>query len=63
MLRTNRLEKTQEGKRRPRLLREAAPEERDALKAANDSETQLEVLRVKYIRVNYARADEASSTR
>jgi type IV pilus assembly protein PilQ len=34
-------------------------EERDALKSANDSETQLEPLTVKYIRVNYARADEA----
>jgi type IV pilus assembly protein PilQ len=59
ILRTNRLEKTQEGNVVRVSSVKRLTEERDALKAANDSETQLEALRVKYIRVNYARADEA----
>jgi type IV pilus assembly protein PilQ len=34
-------------------------EERDSMKAAADSEKELEPLKVKYVRVNYARADES----
>ncbi len=59
VLRTNRLEKTQEGNVVRVSSVKRLTEERDALKTANDSETQLEPLRVKYIRVNYARADES----
>jgi hypothetical protein len=59
VLRTNRLEKTQEGNVVRVSSVKRLTEERDALKQANDSETQLEPLQVKYIRVNYARADEA----
>jgi type IV pilus assembly protein PilQ len=59
ILRTNRLEKTQEGNVVRVSSVKRLTEERDALKAANESETQLEPLRVAYIRVNYARADEA----
>jgi type IV pilus assembly protein PilQ len=59
VLRTNRLEKTHDGN----VVRVSSvnrlKEERDALKAAEQSEKELEALRVKYIRVNYARADEA----
>ena len=59
VLRTNRLEKTREGNVVRVSSVKRLTEERDSLKAANDSETQLEALRVKYIRVNYARADES----
>lgn len=59
VLRTNRLEKTREGNVVRVSSVKRLTEERDSLKAANESETQLEPLRVKYIRVNYARADEA----
>jgi type IV pilus assembly protein PilQ len=59
VLRTNRLEKTQEGNVVRVSSVKRLTEERDALKQANDSETQLEPPQVKYIRVNYARADEA----
>jgi type IV pilus secretin PilQ/predicted competence protein len=59
VLRTNRLEKTQEGNVVRVSSVKRLTEERDALKQANDSETQLEPLQVKYIRVNYARADES----
>jgi type IV pilus assembly protein PilQ len=58
VLRTNRLEKTQEGNVVRVSSVKRLTEERDALKAANASEVELEPLRVKYIRVNYARADE-----
>jgi type IV pilus assembly protein PilQ len=58
VLRTNRLEKTQEGNVVRVSSVKRLTEERDALKAANESESQLEPLQVKYIRVNYARADE-----
>ena len=58
VLRTNRLEKTQEGNVVRVSSVKRLTEERDALKQANESETQLEPLQVKYIRVNYARADE-----
>src|SRR6059036_1379898 len=34
-------------------------EEREALRAAEDAETELEPLRVQYVKVNYARADDA----
>jgi type IV pilus assembly protein PilQ len=59
VLRTNRLEKTQEGNVVRVSSVKRLTEERDALKQANASEVELEPLRVKYIRVNYARADEA----
>jgi type IV pilus assembly protein PilQ len=59
ILRTNRLEKTQEGNVVRVSSVKRLTEERDSQKAANDSETQLEPLQVKYIRVNYARADES----
>ncbi len=59
VLKTNRLEKTQEGN----VVRISSvtrlKEERDALKAAMDAEKELEPLGVEYIRVNYARADES----
>jgi type IV pilus secretin PilQ/predicted competence protein len=59
VLRSNRLEKTQEGN----VVRISSvarlKEEREALRAAQDAERELEPLRVKYVRVNYARADEA----
>ncbi|HXJ36472.1 MAG TPA: type IV pilus secretin PilQ [Candidatus Eisenbacteria bacterium] len=59
VLRTNRLEKTEDGN----VVRVSSvnrlKEERDSLKAAEDSENELEPLRVKYVRVNYARADES----
>jgi hypothetical protein len=55
VLRTNRLEKTQEGNVVRVSSVKRLTEERDSLKQANDSETQLEPLQVKYIRVNYAR--------
>jgi type IV pilus assembly protein PilQ len=59
VLRTNRLEMTQDGNVVRVSSVKRLTEERDSLKAANDSQTQLEPLRVKYIRVNYARADES----
>ena len=59
VLRTNRLEKTQEGNVVRVSSVKRLTEERDAMKQANDSETQLEPLQVKYLRVNYARADES----
>jgi type IV pilus assembly protein PilQ len=59
VLRSNRLEKTHEGNvvRISKVAR--LKDEREALRAAQEAERELEPLRVKYVRVNYARADEA----
>jgi len=59
VLRSNRLEKTQEGNVVRISTVSRLKEEREALRAAQDAERELEPLRVKYIRVNYAKADEA----
>src|SRR5438067_236291 len=58
VLRSNRLEKTQEGNVVRISTVSRLKEEREALRAAQDAERELEPLRVKYIRVNYAKADE-----
>jgi type IV pilus assembly protein PilQ len=59
VLRTNRLEATQEGN----IVRVSTvarlKEEREALRAAEEAQVELEPLRIAYYRVNYARADEA----
>jgi type IV pilus assembly protein PilQ len=58
ILRTNRLESTQEGS----VVRISSvarlKEEREQLLAADEAAREVEPLRVKYLRVNYARADE-----
>src|SRR4029077_5972791 len=59
VLRSNRLEKTQEGNVVRISTVSRLKEEREALRAAQDAEKELEPLRVKYLRVNYARADES----
>jgi type IV pilus secretin PilQ/predicted competence protein len=59
VLRSNRLEKTQEGNVMRISTVARLKEEREALRAAQDAALELEPLRVKYVRVNYARADEA----
>jgi len=59
VLRSNRLEKTQEGNVVRISTVSRLKEEREALRAAQDAERELEPLRVKYVRVNYAKADEA----
>jgi type IV pilus secretin PilQ/predicted competence protein len=58
VLRSNRLEKTQDGNVVRISTVARLKEEREALRAAQDAEKELEPLRVKYLRVNYARADE-----
>src|SRR5438876_4453832 len=58
VLRSNRLEKTQEGNVVRISTVSRLKEEREALRAAQDAERELAPLRVKYIRVNYAKADE-----
>jgi len=58
VLRSNRLEKTREGNVVRISTVARLKEEREALRAALDAEKELEPLRVKYLRVNYARADE-----
>jgi type IV pilus assembly protein PilQ len=58
VLRSNRLEKTHEGNVVRISTVARLKEEREALRAAQEAELELEPLRVKYIRVNYARADE-----
>ena len=58
VLRSNRLEKTQEGNVVRISTVARLKEEREALRAAQEAERELEPLRVKYIRVNYAKADE-----
>lgn len=59
VLRTNRLEATQEGNVVRISTIGRLKEEREALLAAKDAERDLEPLRIAYQRVNYARADEA----
>src|SRR5206468_5395263 len=59
VLRSNRLEQTKEGNVVRISTVARLREEREALRAAQDAEKELEPLRVKYLRVNYARADEA----
>jgi type IV pilus assembly protein PilQ len=59
VLRSNRLEKMQEGSVVRISTVARLKEEREALRAAQEAERELEPLRVKYVRVNYARADEA----
>jgi type IV pilus secretin PilQ/predicted competence protein len=59
VLRTNRLEATQEGNVVRISTINRLKEEREALLAAKDAERDLEPLRIAYQRVNYARADEA----
>src|SRR5262245_58522735 len=58
VLRSNRLEKTRDGNVVRISTVARLKEEREALRAAQDAEKELEPLRVKYLRVNYARADE-----
>jgi type IV pilus secretin PilQ/predicted competence protein len=58
ILKTNRLEKTQEGNVVRISTVGRLTQEREALLAASQAETEIEPLQVKYIRVNYARADE-----
>src|SRR5262249_52735184 len=59
VLRSNRLEMTRENN----VVRISSvarlKEERESLRAAQDAERELEPLKVRYVRVNYARADEA----
>ena len=59
ILRTNRLEATQEGNVVRVSTVARLKEEREALRAAEDAQVELEPLRIAYYRVNYARADEA----
>jgi type IV pilus assembly protein PilQ len=59
VLRSNRLEKTQEGNVVRISTVARLKEEREALRAADEAARELEPLRVRYIRVNYAKADEA----
>jgi type IV pilus secretin PilQ/predicted competence protein len=59
ILRSNRLEMSREGNVVRISTVARLKEEREALRAAQDAERELEPLRVKYIRVNYARADES----
>jgi len=59
VLRSNRLEKTQEGNVVRISTVSRLKEEREALRAAEEAARELEPLRVRYIRVNYAKADEA----
>jgi type IV pilus assembly protein PilQ len=58
VLRSNRLEKMQEGNVVRISTVARLKEEREALRAAQDAERELEPLHVKYVKVNYARADE-----
>jgi type IV pilus assembly protein PilQ len=58
VLRSNRLEKMQEGNVMRISTVSRLKEEREALRAADEAERELEPLRVKYVRVNYARADD-----
>jgi type IV pilus secretin PilQ/predicted competence protein len=58
VLRANRLEKTHEGNVIRISTVNRLREERESLRAAQDAEKELEPLRVKYLKVNYARADE-----
>jgi len=59
VLRTNRLEAAYEGNVVRVSTVERLKEEREALRAAEEAQRELEPLRVAYQRVSYARADEA----
>ncbi len=59
VMRSNRLEMTREGNVVRISTVARLKEEREALRAAEDAEAELEPLRVKYIKVNYARADDS----
>jgi len=59
VLRSNRLEASRVGNVVRISTVARLKEEREALRAAQEAEKELEPLRVKYVRVNYARADEA----
>ncbi len=59
VLRSNRLEMMREGNVARISTLTRLKEEREALRAAEDAERELEPLRVRYIKVNYARADES----
>jgi type IV pilus secretin PilQ/predicted competence protein len=59
VLNTNRLEKTQEGNVVRISTVSRLKDEREALRAAQEAERELEPLRVRYVKVNYARADDA----
>jgi type IV pilus assembly protein PilQ len=59
VLRSNRLEMIREGNVVRISTVNRLKEEREALRAAQDAEQELEPLRVRYVRVNYARADDA----
>lgn len=59
VMRSNRLEMIREGNVVRISTVARLKEEREALRAAQDAERELEPLRVRYIRVNYARADDA----
>jgi type IV pilus assembly protein PilQ len=58
ILRTNRLEATRDGNVVRISSIKRLTEEREALRAAEDASTAADPLLVKYVRVNYARADE-----
>lgn len=59
VMRSNRLEMMREGNVVRISTVSRLKEEREALRAAQDAERELEPLRVRYVRVNYARADDA----
>jgi type IV pilus assembly protein PilQ len=59
VMRSNRLEMLQEGNVVRISTVNRLKEEREALRAAQDAERELEPLRVRYVRVNYARADDS----
>ena len=58
VMRSNRLEMLREGNVVRISTVNRLKEEREALRAAQDAERELEPLRVRYVRVNYARADD-----
>src|SRR4029450_1512714 len=59
VLRSNRLEMMREGNVVRISTVSRLKEEREALRAAQEAEKELEPLRVRYVKVNYARADES----
>ena len=59
VLRSNRLEMSRQGNVVRISTVARLKEEREALRAAQDAERELEPLRVKYVKVNYARADDS----
>jgi len=59
VLRSNRLEMMRQGNVVRISTVARLKEEREALRAAEDAERELEPLRVKYVKVNYARADDS----